>query len=271
MAGCIGANSSDGYSRFRLHATLVYKFCDICALLSLSIFREISGIMGDNNADVASNSSSEGVVMDNQSVFYPPEEPQQIETGDSVKVKQVLDETTVETIIELGYRMNYSWDNIKLLIMVVSCVFAMTAQFYPLPFPDSRLLLGVCCAAYFVLSGVLQFMITFIDKKTIMSTLAQDGTPALQIDTSFERFQEYFTFAVIPLDAKGKGDEMNPKATRAKMYVGRYFTEDGFYDQVGFAREIEKVMHMYSSGIHGDVPDFEGAISAKKKKKKKSE
>jgi hypothetical protein len=47
--------------------------------------------------------------------------------------------------VDLGYSENYYWDNIKLLLMVVACAFAMVAQFYPMPFPQSRPLLGVCC------------------------------------------------------------------------------------------------------------------------------
>lgn len=98
--------------------------------------------------------------------------PHIIETGDSVKVKQVLDDATMAAIVDAGYEANYSWDNFKLFLMFISCVFAMTAQFYPLPFPDSRLLLAVCCGLYFVISTVLQFIVVFVDKDTIMLTKA---------------------------------------------------------------------------------------------------
>ena len=95
-------------------------------------------------------------------------EPFTIETGDSVKVKQVLDDATIKAITEGGYEANYSWDNMKLLLMALSCVFAMVAQFFPVPFPASRPLLAVCCAAYFIISSVLQYIITFVDKDTIL-------------------------------------------------------------------------------------------------------
>jgi signal peptidase complex subunit 2 len=95
-------------------------------------------------------------------------QPHVIETGDSVKVKQVLDDATSETLIENGFQPNYFWENMKLFLMFLSCVFAMIAQFYPIPFPDSRPLLGFCCAMYFILSSVLQGMITYIDKDIIL-------------------------------------------------------------------------------------------------------
>ena len=95
---------------------------------------------------------------------------QTIETGDSVKVKQIFDEAILEAIINAGYQQNFYWENIKLLLMLVSCIFAMVAQFYPIPFPESRPLLGLCCASYFLLSVLLQYVISYVDKDTIMIT-----------------------------------------------------------------------------------------------------
>jgi len=103
-------------------------------------------------------------------VYEEIPEPHVIETGDSVKVKQVLDDATMEIIREAGYNINYSSENLKLFLMFLSCVSAMVAQFYPIPFPKSRILLGACCAAYFILSSILQFIISFVDKDTILMT-----------------------------------------------------------------------------------------------------
>lgn len=68
-----------------------------------------------------------------------------IETGDSVKVKQVLDECMVDSVKESGYNINYGLENLKLFLMFLCCVFAMMAQFSPTPFPENLTLLGVCC------------------------------------------------------------------------------------------------------------------------------
>ena len=106
---------------------------------------------------------------DEEVVYEEIPQPHVIETGDSVKVKQVLDDATTEILVAKGgFEPNYSWENIKLFLMFLSCVFAMIAQFFQIPFPDSRPLLGVCCAVYFIISGVLQLMITYIDKDIIM-------------------------------------------------------------------------------------------------------
>ena len=177
---------------------------------------------------------------DDYNVFIPPDECQQIETGDSIKVKQVLDETVTQTLLWLRYERDYKWENRRLWLMFAACTFAMTAQFYPIPFPESRPLLGVCCVAYFAISGLLQYLVTFYDVNTIMTTVANETyNGELWIDTEFERFQEFFVFSVY--DAPVPGKAVQNKLVE-KMSVGRFFTEDGFYDEVGFAREIEQCL-----------------------------
>ena len=47
----------------------------------------------------------------------------------------------------------------------------------------------------------------------------------MRIRTKFPKFQEYFTLIIQELDPK------SPETT-AKMYVGRYFTKKGEFDQV---------------------------------------
>ena len=106
--------------------------------------------------------------IDENVVYEEVPEPHIIETGDSVKVKQVLDEATVAALQDLAYEADWSWDNFKLLLMFVACVFALVAQFAPIPFPKSRPIVAVCCGFYFVISSVLQYFISYVDKETIM-------------------------------------------------------------------------------------------------------
>ena len=45
----------------------------------------------------------------------------------------------------MGYDEDHTLNNAKLAIMALACIFAVTAQFWPQPFPDSRPLLAACC------------------------------------------------------------------------------------------------------------------------------
>mmetsp|Transcript_22344 Transcript_22344/g.37380 ORF Transcript_22344/g.37380 Transcript_22344/m.37380 type:complete len:206 (+) Transcript_22344:99-716(+) len=187
----------------------------------------------------------EVILAEDEEVVYVEEGPPPfiIETGDSVKVKQVLDDATMHAIEEAGIEVNYNWENLKLLLMFLSCVFAMVAQFYPAPFPESRPLLAACCASYFIISSVLQFFVTFIDKDSILITKPNDKFGhAIEVRTNFPRFQEYFTLIV---QFKGQPDE---KVTTGKMYVGKYFTEKGEFDEDAFAADVVRHIQKFTEG-----------------------
>jgi len=233
-----------------------------------------------------------------------PPVPHKIETGDSIKVKQVLDDSTMDAVVSLcGHAADYRLENLKLFFMFLSCVFAMVAQFYPIPFPASRPLLGVCCASYGILSTVLQYMITFVDKDTILLTNSSKDHPlALRIRTSFPRFQDEFVLTVQrreyvapaatssprpnpkstssassqqPAAASAASDRAAPKGKKGadkdkekdkdsaassskaaasdtpalalqgnistvRMYVGRYFTTEGEFDEGRFQHDVSE-------------------------------
>mmetsp|Transcript_13984 Transcript_13984/g.27826 ORF Transcript_13984/g.27826 Transcript_13984/m.27826 type:complete len:260 (+) Transcript_13984:20-799(+) len=209
-------------------------------------------------------------------------ELQQVEIGDFVKVKQTLDESVIKAVLDLDYTENHYWDNIKLLLMVVACLFAMVAQFYPMPFPDSRPLLGVCCAAYFVASSVLQLIVTYIEKDCIMITgptvdpetgkptplppLNVDvdhdgkspavernktrvgGTTGLRICTAFPRFSYDYTVAV-QLNEKEVGEkEPQPNTSSMRFKIHDYFTEEGLFDEDRFERHVASVVKDFEQG-----------------------
>jgi signal peptidase complex subunit 2 len=184
--------------------------------------------------------------------------PHKIETGDSIKVKQVLDEATVDCVVAVcGYTADYKHENFKLFLMFLSCVFATTAQFFPLPFPQNRPLLGVCCFSYGLLSSILQFIITFVDKDTIMVTKSSEKFPTeLCIRTSFPRFQDEFILTVQKRDYKppvGKERDQEPKfkqrdISTVKMYVGRYFTFEGEFDEERFHYDVSQHIKKLENG-----------------------
>ncbi len=72
--------------------------------------------------------------------------------------------------MDLGFDEDFFYDNIKLGLMVVACTFAMVAQFYPMPFPESRPLLGVCCISYFLASTVIQLIVSYLEQDAILTT-----------------------------------------------------------------------------------------------------
>lgn len=211
----------------------------------------------------------------------------QVDTGDIIKLKQILDETVASTFLEetilempssasdddnnktiipsknIGLSEDHKWNNIKLILMTTACAFAMVAQFAPLPFPESRTVLGICCAAYFVLSGVLQLITTFFDQDCILITKVMDKAPAkhnnpdltkygLRIRSSLPRFSEFYTVQI-----EFQGVENSPFVSKT-WSVGQFFDVEGMFDEYGLEDEVELLYRRFVSGKF-DVEGVDGA------------
>jgi hypothetical protein len=65
----------------------------------------------------------------------------------------------------------------------------------------------------------------------LVSPRRQGFPHELEVRTSFPRFQEYFTL-IVQFKGKDKDIMKNKEQTIARMYVGRYFTKEGEFDEV---------------------------------------
>jgi signal peptidase complex subunit 2 len=174
----------------------------------------------------------------------------QVDVGDQVKVKQVLDEAVAAAILDLdGMAENYSWDNTKLSIMALACVFALLAQFVPIPFPESRPVLGVCGSLYFVLSGVLQYITTFIDKDAILLTLPNQKAlhqHGIRVRSSLPRFSEFYTVTLeFYYNANDTTKTQQARKVEKIWSVGQFFDNEGYFDEAGLIQEIEKLYKQF--------------------------
>ncbi len=173
-------------------------------------------------------------------------EPHTIETGDSVKVKQVLDEVTIAVIEDSGCVADWSWDNYKLLMMFLACLFALRAQFCPVPFPESRLILALFCGMYFFMSSALQYIISYIDMDNIMYLKPCEGKfeDMVIISTSFPKYQEWF-YLTMRYNGTGKGGGDSKKEAVAKMYVGKYFTSKGEFEEETYRKDVKHCLDSF--------------------------
>jgi signal peptidase complex subunit 2 len=187
----------------------------------------------------------------------------QVDLGDMVKLKQILDEAVAAALLDKYLEEDYRLDNFKLAIMIAACLFAVVAQFAPLPFPDSRLILGTCCCCYFILSGVLQLITTFIDQDAILLTkpLPANKTSnkdlqksGVKVRSQFPRFSEFYT---VILEYQGVE---NPPSVEQKWSVGQFFDKEGMFDEIGLQQEVEALFSRLDSGKY----DNKGASSKKK-------
>lgn len=175
----------------------------------------------------------------------------QVDLGDMIKMKQVLDEAVAGAVLE-HVEEDYHWDNMKLLVMAAACAFAMVAQFAPIPFPESRPVLGACGALYFVLSGLLQVITIFVDRDTILLTKCdvKSDNPNLQkygirVRSNLPRFSEFYEAILefnVPQQKKdGKPKAEHPPMVVQKWSVGQFFDKEGYFDEVGVIEEVDKL------------------------------
>lgn len=187
----------------------------------------------------------------------------QVDLGDMIKLKQILDEAVAAAVLE-KLDEDYRLDNFKLAIMIGACLFAVVAQFAPIPFPESRPVLGVCCCCYFLLSGVLQLITTFVDKDSILLTkpgkkektknkdLLNHG---VRVRSQFPRFSEFYT---VILEYQGRE---NSPLVQQRWSVGQFFDKEGFFDEIGLQKEVESLYFRLEKG------DYESQKTAEEKKK----
>jgi hypothetical protein len=128
---------------------------------------------------------------------------QQITTGDTNAVKNLLDDMAINYVIDkAGYKEDKKPGDLKLVLMVASVSVACVAQFLEKidtswEFPKNRALLFVCCSLYFIMSLILQYILSFVDFDIIHYSVAKDSKPVkdcgLTMRTRFPRFSEFFT------------------------------------------------------------------------------
>ena len=204
----------------------------------------------------------------------------QVDVGDVIKLKQVLDETVAASLLDPdgpALAEDQRSDNIKLFIMVLACSFAFVAQFAPLPFPESRPVLGLCCTAYFILSGILQLVTTLYDRDSIMATKPVEKAKypskngdvekyGIRIRTQLPRFSEYYT-VILEFQrydgGKGKGKGSTGATAVPGPYVsktwsvGNFFDVDGFFAEDILMDEVEKVYDTFCQGKFGKPEDYD--------------
>lgn len=74
----------------------------------------------------------------------------------------------------------------------------------------------------------------------------QDFPHELRIRTSFPRFQEYYTFIV-------QFKDIGSPCTTGKMYVGKYFTAKGEFDEDAFARDVKANLDAFVNKSYREI------------------
>jgi len=177
------------------------------------------------------------------------EEVQKINLCDPGAIKRVIDDTITKYMLEdLGYIEQTSLANVKLFLGIISVSLALTAQFYPAPFPENLHVLLICCPIYFVLSGILQYMASYMERNFMLFALTKDRFNPMEIQI-FTKFPKYSYDFTIGISKNGTPDD---KAITITKSVGKWFDKTGFFHIKEFLDDFKALLHQFNNKSKGD-------------------
>jgi len=171
-----------------------------------------------------------------------------VNLAEHAAVKTCLDEQIAEYFTKKqGFQEELKWSNWRLILGTIAISIALTAQFYPMPFPQSRWFLAACVGAYVILQGFLALIqqrlgdTVFISKPIpgVQNPAAKKkdkptGRPAIQVRATIPKYETTYTVTVETLEPR-------PKTHKVDLDVSKFFDEEGTYLQDKFFQELARL------------------------------
>lgn len=192
--------------------------------------------------------------------------PKRLNTGDAATIKRMLDDAVIQVMLDdseegLGYKEDIALSNLKLVVGFAGVGASLVSHVYPAPFPKNWLCLLLCCAWYFLMSGVLQLILSFCELESILLVRGKSkGEVGLNFSTHMPRFQEMFTLAITPLPTGSLGlasaPKFKPVMTSSEVEVSEdgsqkqwpcnhFFSEEGLFAEEAFIAEARAFIVEY--------------------------
>ncbi|KAJ7557532.1 hypothetical protein O6H91_05G130800 [Diphasiastrum complanatum] len=170
-----------------------------------------------------------------------------INLNDHYAIKRILDETVSEVILAQGYAENMTLSNIKMGIGVLTCAFALIAQFYPKKFPENKPILIACIILYLVFNSLLQVIIYAKEKNHILFTYPLQGSfssTGLAISSKLPRHSDLYTLQIASSDPQSIAAHSSVELTKS---VTKWFTKDGAFAEGIFWDDVQKLLDEFES------------------------
>jgi len=151
---------------------------------------------------------------------------------DPYSLKFSLDEYITDAL-QKNYKIKqiHNYENIKILLGILTTGVMLLSQFYPLPFPKNFYILLGCCVAYYILSGIYTYFEERIVKNTFVQFLypfdkvASAKTKEIKFASKIDLFSDVYNLDIFyrPADQK----QFPYEEIKNVLKVGDYFYEDG--------------------------------------------
>eukprot|EP00457_Paulinella_chromatophora_P017050 gb/GEZN01017992.1/.p1 GENE.gb/GEZN01017992.1/~~gb/GEZN01017992.1/.p1 ORF type:complete len:205 (+),score=29.52 gb/GEZN01017992.1/:39-653(+) len=171
-------------------------------------------------------------------------EPANFKTNlnDPVSIKHCLDEQLCSWMKDEGFAEDVFFNNVKLILGFTAVAIAAFAQFYWVPFPESRNVLALCVAAYVLITAYLTLQDWLLGPCIFLAT--RQGWPRIRVNTTFMRWErEYEVFLA---------DRDTSTEKSYKLDCTNYFDVNGHFLKERYASALSTIMQKFQEGKGGE-------------------
>uniref|UniRef100_A0A7S0R521 Signal peptidase complex subunit 2 n=1 Tax=Pyramimonas obovata TaxID=1411642 RepID=A0A7S0R521_9CHLO len=172
---------------------------------------------------------------------------QAVNLGDTAQIKRVLDEAASEAIIDAGYPEEFNVSNKKIVLGLLTCSFALVAQFFPKNHPQTNTVQLLCVVGYFVLNTLLQVFMMIFERDVIIFTHPRkdaSSSTGIAVSTQLPRFSDQYKIILASADPKAS-------AARSPVVLERsivdWFYEDGHLADDIFKKDVAALLKQFES------------------------
>jgi signal peptidase complex subunit 2 len=92
---------------------------------------------------------------------------------DTNSIKKTLDASVSQYFTNEGYEVDNSVLNLKMLLGFICCILGAISHYSPPPYPQNVPILIGCVVSYYIISGIMQYMQSYVEKDIILWTKAK--------------------------------------------------------------------------------------------------
>jgi len=171
---------------------------------------------------------------------------QAIDLGDTAQIKRVLDEVASQVVLDAGYPENFTISNRKIALGLLTCGFALVAQFYPKTYPHITTVQVLCVVGYFLLNTLLQVYMMTCERDIILFTNPKtEANTGICLSTNLPRFADKYKIVIACSESKSASAARPP--TVLERSIVDWFYEDGHLADDVFKKDVVKLLKQYES------------------------
>eukprot|EP01060_Flectonema_neradi_P019711 TRINITY_DN2700_c0_g1_i1.p1 TRINITY_DN2700_c0_g1~~TRINITY_DN2700_c0_g1_i1.p1 ORF type:complete len:204 (+),score=43.98 TRINITY_DN2700_c0_g1_i1:68-679(+) len=178
-----------------------------------------------------------------------------VNVNDSKAIRHALDDKLQLLMVEKGYVADNWMSNWKIALGMAAIIVAILCHVVPVPFPENRYIVGTCCALYALFSGVMQLLISYVEKEVVFLSKPDDKGRRVRVRTHMPNFSaEYKVIVDIVSEVSptfsGRVKAYTTKTTistgQLTASIGQFFDDRGVLYTPGLMKLLTDVLGLAS-------------------------